>query len=278
MSTMNLKCAVLALVLGGTAQAVEPMVPYDNFNPMKSNPPRATKIRGIDPARWVDEQTGTRLDSLRELAFTRLRLMSRSDTGTGRYGLRFSQSPAVTAIAAKVRLNNARSTGCTAPAGAPAARSAAELTGHFFNTRGAVGRSLQDDVTASIRTVSRSTDPAGSQALRVEAVIEQCTNASCSTRTQLFTADLGLVHQGEQAALRLQWDVANHRFVFQRDTQPEVYGAYTVTDTHAPGSSSKALVVTHDLPTCASATPAPLGYANAYFHDVFVNESAAPAP
>ncbi|RYZ44060.1 MAG: hypothetical protein EOO71_00895 [Myxococcaceae bacterium] len=275
MSTMNLKCAVLALVLGGTAQAVEPMVPYDNFNPLKSNPPRATKVRGIDPARWEHEQTGSRLESVRELAFTRLRLMSRSDTGASRLGLFFAQSSAVTALSAKVRMNNARSTGCTTP-GAPVAQSAAELTGHFFNTRGATGRNLQDDVLAAIRTVSRSTDPVGSQDLRVEAVVERCTNASCSTRAQLFAADLGLVHQGEQATLRVQWDAANHRFVFQRDTQPEVYGAYTVTDTHPPGNPAKALLVTHELPGCASGTPAPLGYANAYFHDVFVNASAAP--
>ncbi|RKH47360.1 hypothetical protein [Corallococcus llansteffanensis] len=279
MSTMNLKCAVLALVLGGTAQAVEPMVPYDNFNPTEPNPARATKVRGIDPARWVDHETGTRLESARELAFTRLRLMSRSDTpGAGSFGLLFSHSSAVTAIAAKVRLNNARTTGYTAP-GAPAAESTAELTGHFFNTRtGVPSKNQQDDVIAAIRIVSRSTDPVGSQLLRVEALIERCTNASCSTRAQLFAADLGQVHQGEQAALRVQWDVANHRFVFQRDAQPEVYGAYTVTDTFPPASPNKALVVTHNPPTYLSGAPAPLGYANAYFHDVFVNESAAPAP
>ena len=275
MSTMNLKCAVLALVLGGTAQAVEPMVPYDNFNPTEPNPSRPTKIRGIDPARWVDLQSGAPLESIRELAFTRLRLMSRSDTA-GSIGLLFAHSSSVTAIAAKVRMNNARTTGYTAP-GAPAAESTAELTGHFFNTRtGVPSKNQQDDILAAIRTVSRSTDPLGSQLLRVEAIIERCTNASCSTRARLFAADLGQVHQGEQAALRVQWDVANHRFVFQRDAQPEVYGAYTVTDTHPPANPGKALVVTHNPPTYLSGAPAPLGYANAYFHDVFVNESAAP--
>ena len=225
----------------------------------------------------MDTQTGTRLESIRELAFTRLRLMSRAET-PGSFGLLFSQASAVTAIAAKVRMNNAKSTGSTDPA-APAAVNAAELTGHFFNTRtGVPSKNQQDDVLAAIRTVSRSTDPLGSQNLRVEAVIEQCTNAACSTRTQLFAADLGLVHQGELAALRVQWDVANHRFVFQRDTQPEVYGTYTVTDTHPPASQFKGLVVTHNPPTYLSGTPVPVQYANAYFHDVFVNESAAPAP
>ncbi|CAM3308421.1 hypothetical protein G4177_08410 [Corallococcus sp. ZKHCc1 1396] len=275
MKTLNLKCAVVALLLGGTAHAVEAMVPYDNFNPMEPNPVRATKVRGIDPARWTHVQSGARVDSVRALAFTRLRLMSKADAGAGRFGLRFTQPAQVTAIAAKVRMNNAKSTGC-AVAGSPVAVSTTELTGRFFNAGTPSRGSARDDVTASIRIVSRSTDLPASKELRVEAVIEQCRDTSCAGRTQLFAADLGKVHQGEQASLRVQWDAANHRFVFQRDAQPEVYGTYAVSDTHSPGAPDKALVVTHALPTCASG--APLGYANAYFHDVLVNASAAPAP
>ncbi|WP_163867467.1 hypothetical protein [Myxococcus eversor] len=277
MSAMNLKYAVLALLLGGTAHAVEPMVPYDNFNPTESNPPRATKVRGIDAARWTSQESGSRQQAIRELAFTRLRLLSRSNTGTGRYGLRLTQPSAVTAIEAKVRVNNARSTGCAAP-GVGVSQGAAELSGHFFNAAVPSRASAKDDITASIRIVSRSTDPLGSQDLRVEALIERCRDASCTGRSSLFTSDLGPVHQGEQARLRVQWDAVNDRFVFQRDSQPEVYGAYTVTDTHVPGIANKELVVTHALPSCGSGTPSPLGYVNAYFHDVLVNQSAAPAP
>ncbi|NTX52889.1 hypothetical protein [Myxococcus sp. CA039A] len=278
MSAMNLKSAVLALLLGGTAtaHAVEPMVPYDNFNPTESNPPRATKVRGIDPARWVSQESGSRQQALRELAFTRLRLMSRANTGTGRYGLRFTQPSTVTAIEAKVRVNNARSTGCSVSRFG-VAHGTAELSGHFFNASTPGRGSARDDITAAIRIVSRSTDPVGSQELRVEAAIERCRDASCTERSSLFTADLGLIHQGEQVRLRVQWDAVNDRFVFQRDTQPEVHGAYTVADTQAPGVSNKELVVTHALPTCASGSPSPLGYVNAYFHDVLVNEAAAPA-
>ncbi|MFY1826060.1 hypothetical protein ACN47A_09115 [Myxococcus fulvus] len=269
--------AVLALLLGGTAHAVEPMVPYDNFNPSEPNPPRATRVRGIDPARWLDVQTGGRQLAVRELAFTRLRLTSRANTGTGRYGLRFSQPSAVTAIEAKVRVNNARSTGCELPQGG-VSQGAAELSGHFFNAATPSRASAKDDVTASLRVVSRSTDPLGSQDLRVEALVERCQDAACTARSSLFTADLGQVHQGEQLRLRVQWDAANDRFVFQRDSQPEVYGAYTVTDTQAPGIAHKELVVTHVVPTCARGSPSPLAYVNAYFHDVGVNQSAAPAP
>ncbi|MBZ4401235.1 hypothetical protein [Myxococcus sp. AS-1-15] len=277
MSAMIRTSAVLAWLLGGAAHAVEPMVPYDNFNPSESNPPRATKVRGIDPARWVDVQTGSRQQAVRELAFTRLRLASRANTGTGRYGLRFIQPSAVTAIEAKVRVNNARSTGCELSQGG-ISQGAAELSGHFFNAATPSRASAKDDVTASIRVVSRSTDPLGSQDLRVEAHIERCHDASCTARGSLFTADLGQVHQGEQTRLRVQWDAANDRFVFQRDSQPEVFGAYTVTDTQAPGIASKELVVSHSVPTCARGSPSPLAYVNAYFHDVGVNQSAAPAP
>ncbi|MCP3061244.1 hypothetical protein LXT21_20910 [Myxococcus sp. K38C18041901] len=277
MSAMIRTSAVLALLLAGTAQAIEPMVPYDNFNPSESNPPRATKVRGIDPARWADVQTGSRQQALRELAFTRLRLQSRANTGAGRYGLRFIQPSAVTAIEAKVRVNNARSTGCELPQGG-VTQGTAELSGHFFNAATPLRASAKDDVTASIRVVSRSTDPRGSQDLRVEAHVERCQDASCTARGSLFTADLGQVHQGEQTRLRVQWDAANDRFVFQRDSEPEVYGAYSVTDTQAPGVANKELVVTHAVPTCMRGSPSPLAYVNAYFHDVGVNQSAAPAP
>jgi hypothetical protein len=275
MKTTNLLCALVAGLLGGTAFAVEPMVPYDNFNPMEPNPERATKIRGIDPARWADEQSGSRLQSVRELAFTRLRLMGKADTGSGRLGLRFTNPSAVTAMEAKVRLNNAKARGCASP-GFAGAESAVELTGRFFNAGTPTAGSARDDITASIRIVSRSTQVLGPGELRVEATVERCVDATCTARTRLSTHDLGLVHEGEVASLRVQWDAANHQFLFQRDRQPEVLSPYRLVDTTPPGSPSKAMVVTHALPTCPSTDPRPLGYANAYLHDVFVNQSAAP--
>ncbi|MBU8899638.1 hypothetical protein KRR26_28910 [Corallococcus sp. M34] len=275
MRAKNLGYALLTLALGGTAHALEPMVPYDNFNPMRPSTGRTVKIRGLDPARWANEQTGTRVESVRELAFTRLHLKSRATAGAGRYGLAFTNPARVTAIEAKVRLNNARSLGCLAPQ-AGTATSMAELSGTFFNAGTVTAGSAKDDVTAAIHVVSRSTDIPGSQELRVEATVAQCLDAACATRSALFTQDLGMVHQGEQTRLRMQWDAANHRFIFQRDEQAEVYGAYAVADVQTPSQQGKGLRVTHELPTCPASDPAPLGYANAYFHDVLVNKSAAP--
>jgi len=275
MKTMISLYTVVLVMLGGSAQALERMVPYDNFNPSKPNPYRATRIRGIDPARWSSEQTGTRLASVRELAFTRLRLMSRSDTGAGLFGLRFTNSDAVTAMQAMVRLNNAKTVGCSTR-GYTTAEGAAELTGRFFNAGTPSRGSALDDISASIRIVSRSTDAPGSKELRVVAVIERCVDASCQARTALFTQELGLVHEGGEARLRVQWDPDNQRFIFQRDDQPEVHGYYTVSAVSPPGSPLKAMAVTHALPACPSTAPKPLGLINAYIHDVFVNESAAP--
>ena len=79
----------------------------------------------------------------------------------------------------------------------------------------------------------------------------------------------------EMVRLRVQWDRDNHRFIFQRDDDPEVLVRYTVSDSAPPGIQVKDLAAEHHVPNC-TATPRPMAFIEALFDDVMVNESAAP--
>ena len=77
------------------------------------------------------------------------------------------------------------------------------------------------------------------------------------------------------AKLRVQWDRDNHRFIFQRDDNAEVFAPYTVSDSAPPGIQVKLLDALHLVPNC-TATPRPMAFIEALFDDVMVNASAAP--
>lgn len=77
------------------------------------------------------------------------------------------------------------------------------------------------------------------------------------------------------ARLRVQWDRDNHRFIFQRDDDPEVVAPYTLSDTAPPGQQIKFVTVIPDVVNC-TATPRPVAFMDASFDDVMVNESTAP--
>jgi hypothetical protein len=89
------------------------------------------------------------------------------------------------------------------------------------------------------------------------------------------TKDLGPVKRGAMARLRVQWDRDTHRFIFQRDDNPEVVALYTVSDTAPPGLQAKILDTVHLVPNC-TASPQPVAFIEAFFDDVMVNESAVP--
>jgi hypothetical protein len=45
--------------------------------------------------------------------------------------------------------------------------------------------------------------------------------------------------------LRVQWNRENHRFILQRDDDPEVVAPYTVSDTAPASDPHKTLIVLH---------------------------------
>ena len=197
-----------------------------------------------------------------------------SDSGMSRpeLGLAFQNSAAITAIKATVQVTDAAATSCPGNRGASSAQ--AILGGLFFGTAPSTPGSAATDVGALIGLVrgSDSTDPP--DILRVICEVLHCTSDGTGI-SNLHRQDLGPVKLGEMVRLRVQWDRDNHRFIFQRDDDPEVLAPYTVSDSGPPGDQVKLLVALNLVSNC-TATPRPVAFIEALFDDVMVNESAAP--
>ncbi len=220
-------------------------------------------------------------EAIRQIQDKRLRLLYRShgrtdsDSGMSRneFFLMFSNSAVVTALKATAQVTHAAVASC--PSNPEATVAAAMLGGLFFSTAPSTPGSAANDVAAVIvlERESDSTDPP--DVLRVQSVIFHCADAICMDGSMLHLQDLGPVKLGEMVRLRVQWDRDNHRFIFQRDDNPEVLAPYTVSDSAAPGIQVKYLNAWHLVPHC-TAKPRPAAFIEASFDDVMVNESAAP--
>ena len=255
--------------------AEERLVPYDDFN--------ATQI---DPDKWFGIECGPEprsagTEAIRQIQDNRLRLVYRaygrtdSDRGRSRneFLLMFHNSAAVTAIKATVQVTDAAATSC--PGNPEATISWANIGGRFFGTAPSTPGSAANDVAATIRLVRRSDSTDPPDVLRVRSSVFHCANRPCTAGSTLYFQDLGPVKLGEMVRLRVQWDRDNHRFIFQRDDDPEVLAPYTVSDSAPPGDQFKRLSAVHFVPNC-TATPRPVAFIEALFDEVMVNESAAP--
>ena len=264
------------------AQAVEPLVLYDDFHGTQ-----------LDPAKWVGDQysalvdpagipVGGFLDMARELFFGRLRLAARyfgypfdQFSVPGRLRLSFIKPAVVTAIDATLVVTRAEAVACTSNPDFPA-RAAARLSGFFFNTTGATNENT-DDVMAYIRVQrqSDSTDP--EHVLQIVGNVNLCHDPSCSGTTPLGGVSLGKVYLWQPVRLRVQWDQANHRFVFQRDHQAELYVNYTVPDTWPSVQPAKRVELAPEVPNC-TATPRANAFMEVLVDKVLVNKSGVILP
>lgn len=279
-------CMMLLVVLIGVAaaqerpgNAVERLVPYDDFN--------ATQI---DPDKWFGiefgpEPRGAGTEAIRQIQDNRLRLVYRaygrtdSDSGMSRneFILMFQNSAAVTAIEATVQVTDAAATSC--PGNPEATMAWAMLGGRFFSTAPSTPGGEVSDMAATIRVVRRSDSTDPPDVLQVTSSVFHCANLPCTAGSLIYHLNLGSVKLGEMVRLRVQWDRDNHRFIFQRDDDPEVLAPYSLSDTYRdtapPGIQVKFLDALHIVPNC-TATPRPVAFIEALFDDVMVNESAAP--
>ena len=256
------------------AYAVEPMALYDDFNTAE-----------IDPDKWVREEGGSGTELIVQIQDNRLRLFNRSygktDSDRGkddsRLFLTFSNPAAVTAIKATVQVNDVRATGC--PSNPRVTSAVTFLGGSFFNTATPTPGSEVNDVVAAIGMVRRSDMRFPANVLYAISLVMHCTNADCKESTYLHSRGLGPVKRGEMATLRVQWDRDNHRFIFQRDDDLEVFAPYALSDTAPPSRQRKGLRIGYEPANCRAtpATPRPVALIEAFFDHVFVNESAARA-
>src|SRR5215510_5112685 len=100
------------------------------------------------------------------------------------------------------------------------------LGGSFFNTAIPTPGSDMHDVWAAIGLVRDSDMRLPPDVLIAISLVAQCTAATtetCTDSTWLHSRGLVRVKRGEKVTLRVQWDRDNHRFIFQRDEDLEVF-------------------------------------------------------
>ena len=88
-------------------------------------------------------------------------------------------------------------------------------------------------------------------ALCVEGLLVRCTSADCGSSDVLGSiVDLGMTTVGSSHLLRMDWDMANKRFRFRRDSDPFAYATYTVSDALPPVLAFKSLQTRTLLANC----------------------------
>lgn len=274
---------VFVLVLGtwGFAEALEPLKPYDNFEQAPINSDKWVGSQFEAPVRFG----GSFLELVRKTTPEEhhLRLLSRSFGDTvsndgislSLFRLGFTRPETITAIRSRVQVRNAESTGCPSLNPTPTVATA-QIFGFFFNTgtpTPATGGYLDVIAGVQVQRRSDSTDPP--DILEISYFVNHCLDFDCVGISPLGGGSLGIVKTGEWVRLLLQWDKVQHRFIFQRDTQPKNFVTYQVLDAAPPGIQLKTIGADHFIANCA-ANPRSVGMVDALFDNVFVNQSALP--
>ena len=272
-------CLVLVVIMAGTpAQALEPWVPYDNFN---GTPMEFFLGKPIDPDKWRSGGYGEAdiLDCIREIRWNRLHILNRTYNFSGYTNtsvrLDFPYPEKVTAIRAAVMIKDSELTPC------PRNRvRGGRLGGYFFNT-GEVPdpEGNQGDVLAAIQVQQNWNDPP--DVFHVYANVFNCLyDPGCfNTADVCPTIDLGTVGLNERTRLSIQWDKETDQFIFKRDGN-EVYCVYDAAlDQGPPNSPEKRIDVSHRV-FAENCTDDPYAVASmeVLIDNVFVNESALSAP
>jgi hypothetical protein len=205
--------AVTALVLVGVPGLGQAqLVLYDDF-----------KGRLIDPDRWSGNERNTGLiapntETSRSISGGKLEILltnygrTNSDAGAGgtaSSALQHTNPAVVTTLEAAVTVKKVEVQGCAANSTATRAR--AGLVWALFNdgTSPALG-DRTGDVFAGIQSVRDSISGD-----RIEAFINRCTNATCTTFVTLnFHAFAASWTTGIADTLRMQWDPGNDQVVF----------------------------------------------------------------
>jgi hypothetical protein len=275
MKATFLCCLVFSMVLlGSPVQALEPFVPYDNFNTIF-----------LDPDKWTGAENNfgvVVLESFREIDWGRLHFRNRiysgtlSDSGWGVGGTRvyFAEGDKVTAIKARVQVNCVEVKSCAS--NPMFTRAAVRLGGSFFNTGTPTPASGVNDVLAYISLQRQSDSTDKPYLLNVAANVLHCTNANCTTSTSIGSSNMGTISVFGTAVMSIQWDKDNHQFIFKLEGKSIAYIPYNLPDTSPPGlQTNKRIEVSNILPNCTGESR-PVAFIDAYIDNVFVNQTAGP--
>jgi hypothetical protein len=268
-------CVVLLVVLAGMpAQALEPLVLYDDFNAKRIDPERWSGMEGFAAPRNPNAEALRVLQGgvLWVKLTTYGNMSTNSDAQHGRFGLLLANPVQVTAMAAKVTVLSAEAEDCIANPAMSRAR--AQLLGVFFNDGSSTG---PNDRTGDILAgMNKDLDRGGRS---IVAFISRCLDASCTSSPTLVSHAFETTWSPLQTdTLQLQWDREGHQFLFVVNpgtTEEETAAlSYPASDALPAVQTFKAIRASHSADNCMDARKQVS--ITAMFDDVLVNESAAP--
>jgi hypothetical protein len=181
----------------------------------------------------------------------------------------------------RIRVNEATARDCAANPGT-------NVSGRFqfvsFNTQGNVSPNLAGDVHGIVRVLRQAGDPPGE--LRVQGVAFECVDANC-TQTQCVSpgcvgtgdsVDLGTAQVGQWVTGMAGIDFTNDQLVFQRGSQPIQTISYAGKSDADPAAGPVARArIGSNVPNCLNVgDPRPVGWMDANFDDIQLNQSAIP--
>lgn len=254
------------------------LVPYDDFQ---------TKL--LNPDKWFGKESSDSgidiLESRRQTknepiyGFKGLNIVNRSyasgESDTGRSSssnrLVFDDGSFIKTIQSIVLVKKFEETACATNVSATEPR--VRIGGMFFNTGASTPGDSTNDINAFIIVgrPSDATDLAAGE-FKIYAKVNICNDPECGSSTELGSVDIGTVMVNKKAKLRISWDPANNRFVFQNRRAAEVYITYAVPVGSAPGTShggNKRLEVHHLIPNCTTA-PRPVSFMEAFFDNIMI--------
>ena len=269
-------CIVLFVALMATSvQAQSSYYLYDDFN-----------SKTIDPDKWIGTYVSTGdtgyLDFVCHIQSGTLHMLNyfygntSSDQGSFRGTNRLLLPSDTPGIIGTIQVKAYELTDCFSNSSETQVR--ARIGGGYFKT--GTGTLAIGTVGANIfvRRLSGSTDKAN--VFEVVGNVYRCNDSYCGISTLLGSLEadvLGTLNKGEKVTLQLEWDQANHRFIFKRDNQPEVYINYKESDNWNPSwddvlpphDSRKRLDVLGDVPGCTS-EPRPMAFIEVKFDDIYI--------
>jgi hypothetical protein len=251
------------------------LVLYDHFH-----------SKFLDVTKWSGSQTisgSTILEYVREIRGGRLQLSNRafgnrsSDSGTSVGTVRLCSVPfpgEFTTTRASVKVEDVEVTGC--PSNSTPTQAAAHLLGFFFNTAGPPFNGVQNNVLGliQIRRLSNSTDKPC--ILEVRGGFVHCTDPDCLAVDIANFKKLGNVKLGHWATIQVEWDLDNEGFIFRLDKEPPQFISYSSYGwtIYPPSFRSACLEVKNQIANCTAERQ--MGFVDADFDYVFINEGAVP--
>ena len=274
------------LLIGSLVGAQEALVLYDNFEAKTLDSAKwfggqstDTGMVTLEMSRLIKNETllGSKALSLSNRSYARTDTDSGHSTASTR--IFFRDGSDIRTIEATVLVKKIVVSECSANPYAAEAR--VRIGGAFFNIGTPSSGDSTNDVWGQI-TVGRafdSEDPAGT--LHVYAKVYRCTDETCSTTAWVGSPDpqdLGTVKLNKKVKLRVTWDPSSNQFIFQKGNGLEFLVSYVLNDDNPPGGLNggmKRLEIQNFLPNCTG-EPRPVGYIDASFDNIKVNESAVP--